>query len=400
MREIQLYLPEARFIHLIRDGRDVALSILKQSFGPETIEAAAERWRSRVLRGRSQQDYLGYYMEVKFEDLVLDTEGQLRRICEFIELDFDPAMLGYHETAEERLQEKARELPRGPGRDPQSAEKRLQSHVKTFEPPNPNLVGGYRTKMSDTDRAAYEALAGDLLIDLGYGAESINANGHKVHEPRAGRRLPRPLRRIANSAKNVVTRGDGDGGEPRPPAPFLVSAARSGTALVAAMLDAHPDVTMVSNTGFVAKLAEKMRSEPMTAERAVRVIAAAKPLSEYGIDEDELLRRFESLHELKAAPVLREFYATIAELGGTERFGDDSPGLPEADAPDPARAQRGALHPRDPRRPRHRRRQARRARSRQGTDDRPALGAQGRLGPQPAAPRQPLPGSPLRGADR
>ena len=98
MREIQEYLPEARFIHLIRDGRDVALSILKQSFGPETIEAAAERWRGRVLRGRAQQPYLGFYMEVKFEDLVLDTEGQLRRICEFIELDFDPAMLGYHET--------------------------------------------------------------------------------------------------------------------------------------------------------------------------------------------------------------------------------------------------------------------------------------------------------------
>ena len=71
MREIQEYLPEARFIHMIRDGRDVALSILKQSFGPETIEAAAERWRGRVLRGRAQQPYLGFYMEVKFEDLVL-----------------------------------------------------------------------------------------------------------------------------------------------------------------------------------------------------------------------------------------------------------------------------------------------------------------------------------------
>ena len=91
MREIQVYLPEARFIHLIRDGRDVALSVLKQDWGPQTIEAAAEKWRSRVLRGRSQQPYLGFYMEVKFEDLVLHTERELRRICEFIELDFDPA---------------------------------------------------------------------------------------------------------------------------------------------------------------------------------------------------------------------------------------------------------------------------------------------------------------------
>ena len=98
MREIQGYLPEARFVHLIRDGRDVALSVLKQPWGPQTIEAAAEKWRSRVLRGRSQQPYLGFYMEVKFEDLVLHTERELRRICEFVELDFDPAMLGYHET--------------------------------------------------------------------------------------------------------------------------------------------------------------------------------------------------------------------------------------------------------------------------------------------------------------
>ena len=147
MREIQVYLPEARFIHLIRDGRDVALSILKQHWGPQTIEAAAEKWRSRVLRGRAQQPYLGFYLEVKFEDLVLHTERELRRICGFIDLDFDPAMLGYHETAEQRLQEKARALPRAHG-EPQSAEKRLMSHAKTFEPPNPELIGTWRKRMS------------------------------------------------------------------------------------------------------------------------------------------------------------------------------------------------------------------------------------------------------------
>ena len=170
MREIQTYLPEARFIHLIRDGRDVALSVLKQDWGPQTIEAAAEKWRSRVLRGRAQQPYLGFYMEVKFEDLVLHTERELRRICEFVELDFDPAMLGYHETAEQRLQEKARALPRAHG-EAQSAEKRLMSHAKTFEPPNPDLIGTWKQRMPPDDRAAFEALAGDLLADLGYELE-------------------------------------------------------------------------------------------------------------------------------------------------------------------------------------------------------------------------------------
>ncbi len=324
MREIQEYLPEARFIHLIRDGRDVALSILKQSFGPETIEAAAERWRGRVLRGRAQQPYLGFYMEVKFEDLVLDTEGQLRRICEFIELDFDPAMLGYHERAEDRLQEKARELPRGKGRDPQSAERRMKSHEKTFEPPNPSLVGGYRTKMDAADQAAYEALAGDLLVELGYEANSLDgADGSDVHRPRSGPRLPRAARR----ALNVVGHATGirPPTERREPAAFVVGPARSGTTLLRAMLNAHPEMTMVAESGFVPKLAETIRSEPVTAERVVKVMAAARPLAELGLDEAEMRERIEGLDDLKAAAVLREFYGTINEHAGTTRWGDETP---------------------------------------------------------------------------
>ena len=203
MREIQTYLPEARFIHLIRDGRDVALSVLKQDWGPQTVEAAAEKWRSRVLRGRAQQPYLGFYMEVKFEDLVLHTERELRRICEFIELDFDERMLGYHETAEQRLQEKARALPRAHG-EAQSAEKRLMSHAKTFEPPNPDLIGTWKERMPEADRAAYEALAGDLLADLGYELDSPDDG--EVYTPRRGPRLPRPLRRAMSVAKQATGR--------------------------------------------------------------------------------------------------------------------------------------------------------------------------------------------------
>ena len=70
---------------------------------------------------------VNHYMEVHFEDLVADTEGALRRVCDFIELDFDPVMLDYHERAEGRLAEKARELPRK-NRPNQTAEARLESH--------------------------------------------------------------------------------------------------------------------------------------------------------------------------------------------------------------------------------------------------------------------------------
>jgi len=323
MREIQKYLPEARFIHLIRDGRDVALSVLKQPWGPQTIEAAAEKWRSRVLRGRSQQSHLGFYLEVKFEDLVLHTERELRRICEFVELDFDPVMLGYHERAEERLREKARELPRAKG-EAQSAEKRLASHAKTFEPPNPAMIGTWRQRMPAEDRAAFEQLAGDLLAELGYEVDSAADEG-EVHEPRRGPRLPRAVRRAAAGAARRASGAEPPAADARPPAPFVIGASRSGTSLLGAMLAAHPDLTMLRETGFAPKLAEMIRSQPMTVERVIRTMVAARPLSDHGVDEDELRRRLAALEELKAAPVLRAFYATAAESAGTSRWGDESP---------------------------------------------------------------------------
>lgn len=320
MREIQTYLPEARFIHLIRDGRDVALSVLKQDWGPQTIESAAEKWRSRVLRGRAHQPYLGFYLEVKFEDLVLHTERELRRICEFIELDFDPSMLGYHETAEQRLQEKARALPRAHG-EPQSAEKRLMSHAKTFEPPNPEMIGTWKKRMSPEDRAAYEALAGDLLADLGYELDSPDRG--EVYRPRSGPRLPRPLRRAVSVAKHAT--GVSDPAGPRTPAPFLIGAARSGTGLLGAMLGAHSEVKMLHETGFIPGLAEMIRSEPMTVERVIKVMAAAGPLDAQGVSEEEIRQRLTELDDLKAAAVLRTFYEASAEAAGKVRWGDCTP---------------------------------------------------------------------------
>ncbi len=321
MREIQTYLPEARFIHLIRDGRDVALSVLKQTWGPQSVEAAAEKWRSRVNRGRSQAPYLGFYMEVKFEDLILHTERELRRICEFIELDFDEDMLGYYLTAEQRLQEKARALPRAHG-EAQSAEKRLMSHAKTFEPPNPKMIGTWKQRMSPADRAAYEALAGDLLVELGYETDSPNGSG-EIHRPRRGPRLPRPVRRVVAMAKHAT--GVQDPAEPRTPAPFLIGAARSGTDLLGAMIGAHPEVKMLSETGFVPQLAEMIRSEPMTVERVIKVMSAAGPLEAHGLSEDEMRERLGALDDLKAAAVLRCFYDAAAEKAGTARWGDDTP---------------------------------------------------------------------------
>jgi hypothetical protein len=167
MRRIQRVLPEARFVHIIRDGRDVSLSHLRMNWGPETYAQSARLWRNRIRKARKMAPSIEHYIEIKFEDLVADTEGVVRRVCDFVELDFDPVMLDYHERAEQRLAEKARELPRR-NRPPQPAEARLESHRLAKEPPRSDRVGMWRERMTAEDVAEYEAVAGDMLVTLGY----------------------------------------------------------------------------------------------------------------------------------------------------------------------------------------------------------------------------------------
>jgi hypothetical protein len=157
-------LPEVRFVHIIRDGRDVAASVVSRSIGPDTVPEAAELWSKTIRGAREAAARVPHYLELRFEDLITDTETVLRRICEFIELDFDAAMLDYHERAEERLGErrrrKVREARDRPGKP--------RGHALTMEPPRDDQIAKWREALSEDDRRAFGAIAGDLLADLGY----------------------------------------------------------------------------------------------------------------------------------------------------------------------------------------------------------------------------------------
>jgi hypothetical protein len=133
-----------------------------------TPEVAAKKWRDRIVAAREQGENLPHYLEVRYEDLVLDTEPTLRSVCDFIELAWDASLLRYHERAAERLREVARDLPATKGKKRRPAEERLGAHSLTKQPPQADRVYAWRTQMSDEDRAAFERAAGDLLAELGY----------------------------------------------------------------------------------------------------------------------------------------------------------------------------------------------------------------------------------------
>jgi hypothetical protein len=149
--------PEARFVHIIRDGRDVTLSLLEKDWGVSNAIEGALFWKQRVEAGREAGRSLGpdRYREIRYESLVDDPEATVRSVCEFIELPFDPAMLRYYERPREEV---SRSSPR---RGTRKRDGRLRL------PPTKGLRD-WRHQMSKADVAAFEILVGNLLQELGY----------------------------------------------------------------------------------------------------------------------------------------------------------------------------------------------------------------------------------------
>ena len=151
--------PDARFVHLIRDGRDAALSFLSVPAGlmtegwghPQDAAGFACQWATEVASARELGARVGgqRYRELRYEALVADPEGELRAVCAFAGLEYDPAMLDYVGQTD-------------------SARKAHQQRLN--EPPRQN-VREWRTEMSESDRHAFEEVAGALLAELGYEVE-------------------------------------------------------------------------------------------------------------------------------------------------------------------------------------------------------------------------------------
>jgi DNA-binding transcriptional ArsR family regulator len=175
MRAIEGVLREARFIHIVRDGRDVALSVISRGLQERTIEELAKRWRRRMKRTRRQGGKVERYLEIRYEDLIADTEATLRRVCEFIELEWDAAVLTYHERAAERMGEMSGEL-RGDGEKRDLPEGyRAEMHATTSQPPDPSRLSKWKREMSPADVQAFERIAGDMLAELGYELVSVES---------------------------------------------------------------------------------------------------------------------------------------------------------------------------------------------------------------------------------
>jgi hypothetical protein len=135
--------PRARYIHLLRDPRDVARSVVQKGWAGNLYQGAAvwsdaeSCWSRLVSRLAPHQ-----YIEVRYEDLVSEVEPQLARICRFIGVRYDPVMLEYQRSA------------------------------KQYPKPDPSLAFHWREVLSPQEAGWVEARVGRLLETRGYGPRS------------------------------------------------------------------------------------------------------------------------------------------------------------------------------------------------------------------------------------
>ena len=179
--------PESRFVHIVRDGRDVALAVVEMPWGPRGLDEAALWWKEIVERGRQTGIELGpeRYREIRYEDLLEDPEHHVRALCAFLDLPFDDGMLRYSERAERIVAET--DLP--------------HIHTRIFLPPTKRLRD-WRTQMPRQDQEAFELIAGGLLRTLGYerGAHPASPAAYAIARRR---QLTATTARLARKAKRA-----------------------------------------------------------------------------------------------------------------------------------------------------------------------------------------------------
>lgn len=149
--------PAARYIHVLRDGRDVSVSVRAatnswiqawmESFG-KSIRASARAWKHAVRRARHDGERMGgRFFEIRYEEIHRDPFPAYRKIFDFCEIPYDESILqSVHDAT--------------------NFEKNYKPNEKGFR--RGGRIGDWRTHFSLKDAVMFNLEAGQMLIDLGY----------------------------------------------------------------------------------------------------------------------------------------------------------------------------------------------------------------------------------------
>jgi len=142
--------PEAKLIHVVRDGRAVASSVMGLDWGPSTVAAAARWWTARTAAGITAESFFGpaSAMRVAYEDLVEAPERTVADVFRFLGLSHEKASIS--------------------GADFVVPQYTAGQHQLIGRRPDPGRANAWREALTSRQIEIFESIAGDMLIGLGY----------------------------------------------------------------------------------------------------------------------------------------------------------------------------------------------------------------------------------------
>ncbi|RMD92911.1 MAG: sulfotransferase [Calditrichaeota bacterium] len=145
--------PNAQYILLIRDGRDVAVSLVAADTTPVTdFRRAANYWLRSVTLARKFAAKLDAtrFLEIYYENLVKDPEPVIRKVYKFLNLDYTPKALEFWKNVD------------------QLKDTRRAIHKNLRQPINPNSIGKWRQQLNEEDQKVLQNILREKLLELNY----------------------------------------------------------------------------------------------------------------------------------------------------------------------------------------------------------------------------------------
>lgn len=370
--ELDALVPGCKIIHVIRDGRDVAVSaahhVWNQDtdaggvheltagqrelrelyredpeefkrlghsiFTPEELHHSATDWETLTRAARRQGLALGErYLELRYEEMLDDPTRELRKAFALLGVDTNGAII-------ERCVERASFQKMTGGR------KRGEEVSSDFR--RKGIAGDWIETFTEHDRELFRDLAGSLLVELGY--EQPGSWWDQQGPGRSSARIPTgeapssvstlsaaehgsdPAEQVIEQQRKLLRRGAAGGRAADAPAssPFFVTGVfKSGTSWMMWMLDAHPEIFCKAEGQIVGDyLRPEVESEVIPPSTLARAIADSSLLQDWlarspwgrhtGMDDDQL-----------SAFVVRQIASGLmghrAARGGAAWFGDKTP---------------------------------------------------------------------------
>lgn len=151
--EINKIYPNAKIIHLVRDGHDVTMSFHDKGWGGRLLYQNAQEWKNsiKMYNKIKKSDLSNQVITIDYESLVMKTEETIKVICDFIGVQYEQGMLEWAEKIKEKIPDREKEI-----------------HKKLFRKPNQSDVYKWRKDLSLLKILIIESFIGKELKSMNY----------------------------------------------------------------------------------------------------------------------------------------------------------------------------------------------------------------------------------------